>query len=38
MPEAESTTTKERPEIAVGAAFVGGLVIAQILKKLGAGD
>ena len=28
----------ERPEILVGAAFVGGLVLAQILKKLGSDD
>jgi hypothetical protein len=25
----------ERPEIFVGAAFVGGLVLAQVLKRLG---
>jgi len=25
----------ERPELFVGAAFVGGLVLAQILKRLG---
>ena len=27
-----------RPEVYVGAAFLGGLVLAQILKKLGGGD
>jgi hypothetical protein len=37
MPEAETTTT-ERPEILVGAAFLGGIVIAQLLKRLGAED
>lgn len=25
----------ERPEVAVGAAFAGGLVVAMILKRLG---
>jgi hypothetical protein len=25
----------ERPELFVGAAFVGGLVLAQVLKRLG---
>ena len=28
----------ERPEMLVGAAFVGGLVLAQILKRLGGGS
>ncbi len=28
----------ERPEVLVGAAFLGGLVFAQILKKLGSYD
>ena len=32
------TGTQERPEIIVGAAFVGGLVLAQILKRLGSDD
>ena len=32
------TEAQERPEILVGAAFVGGLVLAQILKKLGSDD
>jgi hypothetical protein len=27
--------TDERPEVAVGAAFAGGLVAAMILKRLG---
>jgi hypothetical protein len=31
---AESVVT-ERPEVAVGAAFAGGLVLAMILKRLG---
>ena len=26
---------KERPEILVGAAFVGGIALAQLLKRLG---
>jgi hypothetical protein len=26
--------TTERPEIAVGAAFLGGIVLAQVLKRL----
>ena len=30
--------TDERPEILVGAAFVGGLVLAQILNRLGGDD
>lgn len=29
------STTDERPEILVGAAFAGGLVVAMILKRLG---
>jgi hypothetical protein len=28
----------DKPEIAVGAAFAGGLVLALILKRLGGGD
>jgi hypothetical protein len=28
----------DRPEIIVGAAFVGGLVLAQVLKRLGSDD
>ncbi len=27
--------TTERPEVLVGAAFIGGLVLAQLLKRLG---
>jgi hypothetical protein len=40
MEAAQTTTPKttERPELLVGAAFVGGLVLAQVLKKLGGGD
>ena len=30
--------TTERPEILVGAAFVGGIVLAQVLKRLGSDD
>ena len=30
--------TAERPEILVGAAFVGGIVLAQVLKRLGGRD
>ena len=30
--------TNERPEILVGAAFLGGLVLAQVLKRLGSDD
>ena len=30
--------TNERPELLVGAAFLGGLVLAQVLKRLGPGD
>jgi hypothetical protein len=33
--ETESDSFAERPEVFVGAAFVGGLVVAQILKRLG---
>ncbi|MGH2836885.1 MAG: hypothetical protein ACRDJY_00880 [Thermoleophilaceae bacterium] len=39
--EATKTTppkTTERPEILVGAAFLGGIVLAKVLKKLGGGD
>jgi hypothetical protein len=28
----------ERPELYVGAALVGGLVLAKLLKRLGGGD
>jgi hypothetical protein len=27
--------TTERPELVVGAAFIGGIVLAQVLKRLG---
>ena len=27
--------TTERPEVLVGAAFIGGIVLAQVLKRLG---
>ena len=30
--------TTEHPEVLVGAAFLGGLVLAQVLKKLGGGS
>ena len=39
--EASPTTppkTTERPEIAVGAALLGGIILAQILKRLGSDD
>jgi hypothetical protein len=29
------TLTKQRPEVGLGLAFAGGLVIATILKRLG---
>jgi hypothetical protein len=29
------TKTTERPELLVGAAFIGGIVLAQVLKRLG---
>jgi hypothetical protein len=32
---AVADTLDERPEILVGAAFLGGFVLAQILKKVG---
>jgi hypothetical protein len=28
----------ERPELLVGAALLGGIVLAQLLKRLGGGD
>ena len=28
-------SSDERPEVYVGAAFLGGLILAQVLKKLG---
>jgi hypothetical protein len=33
--DAVTETLEERPEILVGAAFLGGFVVAQILKKVG---
>jgi hypothetical protein len=39
--EATQTTppkTTERPEILVGAALLGGIILAQVLKRLGAED
>ena len=30
--------TSERPEYLVGAAFIGGIVLAQVLKRLGGGS
>ena len=30
--------TTEHPEVLVGAAFLGGIVLAQILKQLGKDD
>ena len=32
---AVTETLDERPEILVGAAFIGGFVVAKILKKVG---
>jgi hypothetical protein len=38
MADTQTTPTKttEHPEVLVGAAFIGGIVLAQILKRLGA--
>jgi hypothetical protein len=36
--QTDTPKTTERPELAVGAAFLGGLVLAQILKRLGSDD
>jgi len=33
--QTNSPKTTERPELLVGAAFLGGIVIAQVLKRLG---
>ncbi|HEX8856101.1 MAG TPA: hypothetical protein VF752_10910 [Thermoleophilaceae bacterium] len=30
--------SSDRPEILVGAAFAGGFLVAQVLKRLGGGD
>jgi hypothetical protein len=35
LPERIYTLTNQRPEVALGAAFVGGLVLATIIKRLG---
>jgi hypothetical protein len=34
-PSSNSDAFAERPELFVGAAFVGGLVLAQLLKRIG---
>jgi hypothetical protein len=34
-PSGAAALISERPEVAVGAAFAGGLILAQILKRLG---
>jgi hypothetical protein len=33
--ETEESVFRERPELFVGAAFIGGFAVAQILKRLG---
>ncbi len=38
MAEPETQPTQERPEVLIGAAFLGGIVLAQILKRLGGDD
>jgi hypothetical protein len=43
MPETEATPTEssafaQRPELFVGVALLGGIVLAQVLKRLGAED
>jgi hypothetical protein len=38
MEATQPTKTNEHPEVLVGAAFLGGLVLAQVLKRLGGGD
>jgi hypothetical protein len=35
VPERAAAIANERPEVAVGAAFGGGLLLALILKRLG---
>lgn len=35
LPERAARIADERPEVAVGAAFAGGLLLAMILKRLG---
>jgi hypothetical protein len=34
VPERAATIVNERPEVAVGAAFAGGLLLALILKRI----
>jgi hypothetical protein len=34
-PRSEASTADEHPEILVGAAFVGGFALAQIMKRFG---
>jgi hypothetical protein len=34
----EQDTFAQRPELFVGAALLGGVVLAQVLKRLGGGD
>ena len=34
----DTRSSDERPEILVGAAFLGGIVLAQVLKRLGSDD
>jgi hypothetical protein len=43
MPETDATTTQDgvsaaRPELFVGAALLGGFILAQVLKRLGDDD
>jgi hypothetical protein len=43
MPETEATPTEDsafaqHPEVFVGVALLGGIVLAQVLKRLGADD
>ena len=35
---AAGDASAERPELYVGAALLGGIVLAQLLKRLGGGD
>lgn len=35
LPERAARIADERPEVAAGAAFAGGLLLAMILKRLG---
>jgi hypothetical protein len=38
MEATQPTETTEHPELLVGAAFLAGIVVAQVLKRLGADD